>query len=223
MSAFWQALWRRLPYFLEVLAGGAVTTLQVTAGALVLAIAVGLVLALAKISRVWPLRAFATSYIELFRGTPALTQLFVIYFGLAEAGIYFQPLQAAIIGLGLNGGAYLAEVFRAGIQAIHRGQMEAALSIGMTPRSAMLHIVLPQAVRIVLPPIGNYAIGLLKDTAIVASVAAPEIMFRARNLVMETYLSMQIYLLVALLYLAMSLPLSHAVARLERRMRMGRA
>ena len=150
------------------------------------------------------------------RGTPALTQLFIIYFGLADIGLGMPPLAAAIVGLGANGAAYLSEVFRAGISAIHRGQTEAALSLGLPPLEVMRFVVLPQAVRIMLPAFVNYAVQLLKDTTLASSVAAPEIMFRARNLVMETYLSMQIYLLVACIYLAMSIPLSHLAARLQR-------
>ena len=107
-------------------------------------------------------------------------------------------------------------VLRAGIQEIHKGQMEAALSLGMTPARAMQDIILPQAVRLMLPPISNFSIVLLKDTSLVSSIAAPEIMFYARNLRTETFLSMHIYLIVAVLYLAMTLPMSRVVARLER-------
>jgi polar amino acid transport system permease protein/cystine transport system permease protein len=127
------------------------------------------------------------------------------------------PVPAAIIGFGINGGAYLTEVFRAGIEAVHRGQTEAALSIGMTRIQALRIIILPQATRVILPPLGNFAIGLLKDTSVASSVAAPELTFRAHMLVDQTYLSTQIYLMVAALYLTMSLPLAHLVRRLERR------
>ncbi len=210
----WNRFLERLPYFLTTLLSGAVTTVEVTLGALCLAIVGGLFVALVRLSG-GPFSKLAVAYIEFLRGTPVLAQLFVIYFGLVEVGIKFEPLQAAILGLGLNGAAYLAEVFRAGIQAIHRGQMEAALSIGLTPLGAMRRVILPQAFRIVLPPVGNFSIGLLKDTAVVSVVAAPEIMFRARQLTTETFQSGQIYLLAALIYLALSLPLSHLVRRLE--------
>ena len=143
-------------------------------------------------------------------------------FGLTQVGIRFTPIQAAIIGLGFNGGAYLAEVFRSGIESIHRGQMEAALTVGMTPMAAMRWVILPQAMTVVVPPTTNYSIALLKDTAVVSAVAAPEIMFKARNLVTETYLSAQIYLLVAVMYLCMSLVLSWISRRLERRLAVSR-
>ena len=128
-------------------------------------------------------------------------------------------MSAAIIGLGINGAAYVGEIYRAGIEAIARGQMEAALSLGMTPARAMRFIILPQAVRIMLPPLSNYAIALVKDTAIISTIAAPEIMFEARRLVQATFMhgiSGQIYLVCAFFYLAMTMPLSYVVRRFER-------
>jgi His/Glu/Gln/Arg/opine family amino acid ABC transporter permease subunit len=215
---FWERFWENLPYFLEVLIPAAGMTVRIAAGAFVLAIVVGLLLALLQTARIAPITAIVRTYIEVIRGTPVLAQLFILYFGLTEVGIRFSPVQAAIIGLGCNGGAYLAEIFRAGIASIHAGQMEAALTIGMTPLQAMRYVVLPQALNVVVPPTTNYSIALLKDTAVVSAVAAPEIMFRARNLVMETYLSAQIYLLVAIMYLLMSLVLASISRRLERRL-----
>ena len=215
---FWERLWENLPYFLEVLIPAAGMTVRIAAGAFVLAIVVGLVLALLQTINLSIITLVVRTYIEIIRGTPVLAQLFILYFGLTEVGIRFTPVQAAILGLGFNGGAYLAEVFRAGIQSIHAGQLEAALTVGMTPLSAMRYVILPQALNVVVPPTTNYSIALLKDTAIVSAVAAPEIMFKARNLVMETYLSAQIYLLVALMYLVMSLILASISRRLERRL-----
>src|SRR5215211_5592675 len=199
---FWERLWENLPYFLDVLIPAAGMTVRIAAGAFVLAIVVGLVLALLQTVKVSIITLVVRTYIEIIRGTPVLAQLFILYFGLTEVGIRFTPVQAAILGLGLNGGAYLAEVFRAGIQSIHAGQMEAALTVGMTPLIAMRYVVLPQALNLVVPPTTNYSIALLK----------------ARNLVMETYLSAQIYLLVALMYLVMSLILAYVSRRLERRL-----
>ncbi|HEX5498957.1 MAG TPA: amino acid ABC transporter permease [Thermomicrobiales bacterium] len=220
---FWAKFWTNLPYFLDTLIPAAVTTIEVTAGAFVLAVIVGLALALLQRAKFDVVRKAVRTYIEIIRGTPVLAQLFILYFGLAEFGLKFTPLQAAILGLGLNGAAYLAEIFRAGIQSIHAGQMEAALTVGMTPLAAMRFVILPQALGVVVPPTANYSIALLKDTAVVSAVAAPEIMFRARNLVMETYLSMQIYLLVALMYLVLSFVLSRVAVLLERRLAVGRA
>ena len=207
---------QRFPYFLSVLLGGAAMTVEVTIGALAFALVAGLVVALARMSRWRVIRVVAGIYVELIRGTPALAQLFIIYFGLPDLGISPKPVTAAIIGLGINGAAYLAEIYRAGIEAIHKGQVEAALSLGMTPRRAMQYIILPQALRLMLPPITNFSILLLKDTALVSVIAAPEIMFFARNLVTETFQSMHVYLLAGMLYLCMTIPLSRLVARLER-------
>jgi polar amino acid transport system permease protein/cystine transport system permease protein len=207
-----------LPRFLPVLLEGLLVAAQVALGAFALALVAGLLLALLTRSPVRLLRAPAWAYIELIRGTPALTQLFILYFGLSEIGLSLSPMTAAVTGLGANGAAYLAHVYRAGIDAVDRGQREAALSLGMTPAAVLLEVVLPQAVRVMIPPFCNHAIQLLKDTSLVSAVAAPEIMFRARSLVMETYLSMHVYLLVAAIYLACTIPLAHLSARIERRL-----
>ena len=213
---FFEVLAEKGEYFLITLLGGWPTTVKVAIGALLFALIFGLVIALLRLSRWRWLRVPAIAYIEFIRGTPALVQLFVIYFGLPDAGITPTPLQAAIIGLGINGAAYLAEIYRAGIEAIHKGQMEAALTLGMTPARAMQYIILPQAVRTMLPPMTTFAITLLKDTALVSVVAAPEIMFYARNLVTESFLSMHVYLIAALIYLSLTIPMARIAAALER-------
>jgi His/Glu/Gln/Arg/opine family amino acid ABC transporter permease subunit len=214
--SFWEVLNQRGWYFITTLIGGWPATVSVAAGSLVFALVFGLIVALLRMSRWRIVRIPAVAYIEFFRGTPALVQLFVIYFGLPDIGIEPSPLQAAIIGLGLNGAAYLAEIYRAGIESIHRGQMEAALSLGMTPARAMQYIVLPQAIRTMLPPITNFAIVLLKDTAIIFAIGVVEIMALARNLVTETLQSAVIYLLAGAVYLCMTIPMARIAARLER-------
>jgi polar amino acid transport system permease protein len=198
---------------LLVAAGG---TLRMTALAYILGATVGLLIALSGLSRRRFLNAPARFYIEIIRGTPALTQLFLIYFGLGSVGVAIPAFEAAVIGLGLNYAAYMAEVYRAGIEAIHRGQREAAQSIGMTHGQTMRHIVLPQAVRVILPPMANYAISLLKDTSVASLISAPELMLRARDLSSEYYMPMQLYLIAGAMYLVMAYPLSRAVRRLER-------
>jgi His/Glu/Gln/Arg/opine family amino acid ABC transporter permease subunit len=198
---------------------GAVTTVIITLASLAIAIILGLALALIQRARILWLNWIIAAYIEVFRNTPVLAQLFIIYFGLPYLGYKIPSFFAAIIGLGLNGGAVLAEVFRSGIAAIHAGQREAAAAVGMTPWMAMRHIILPQTWRITLPPIGNYAIALFKETAVVSAIAAPEIMFYARNLVTSTFETAFIYLLVALLYFALAFPMARLVDRLERQQR----
>ena len=196
---------------------GAVTTIAITLGSLLIAIVLGLALALIKLMHIRPLNWLINTYIELFRNTPVLVQVFIIYFGLPSVGLNIDPFPAAIIGLGLNGGAVLSEVFRAGLAAIHHGQREAALAVGMTPWDSLRYIILPQTWRITLPPLGNYAIALLKDTAIVSAIAAPEIMFWARNLVTSTFETTFIYILAAMIYFCLSFPLARLVNRFERR------
>jgi polar amino acid transport system permease protein len=204
---------------LMVAAGG---TLRITAGAFVLASLVGLLLAFARLSRHRWLSRAALVYIEVIRGIPALTLLFLLYFALAAGGIVMYAFQAAVVGLGLNGAAYLAEVYRAGLEAIHAGQREAAQSVGMTSVQAMRYIVLPQAMRVVLPPLVNYLIALLKETSIASLIAAPELTNRARDLSSEYFMPMDLYLLTGLIYFLMAFPLSRAAKYLEARMARGR-
>lgn len=203
--------------YLEVLLQGAGVTVMITLGSFAMAVAIGLILAVARTWKIRPLNALIAIYVEIFRGLPTLTLLFICYFGLTYIGIKLNPLPAAIIGLGLSGGAYCTEIFRSGISALHHGQREAAAAIGMTPMRAMRFVILPQALRITLPPLGNYAIGLIKDTAVASAVAAPEILFRARNLSTETFDTALIYVLVAVLYLVMTFPLARWVDHLEKK------
>jgi His/Glu/Gln/Arg/opine family amino acid ABC transporter permease subunit len=203
-------------YFFVRLMEGWPETIVVAIGALMFALVFGLVVALVRLARWRILRIPAVAYVEFFRGTPALVQLFVIYFGFPDVGFQPSPLQAAVVGLGLNGAAYLSEVYRAGIESIHRGQMEAALTLGMTPARAMRYIVLPQAIRTMLPPMTNFAIVLLKDTAVVFSIGVVEIMAIARNLVTETIQSAAVFIVVGVIYLCMTIPMAQVAARLER-------
>jgi len=207
------------PKVLPVLLKSAVVTLEVTIGSLFIALILGIIVALSRISRLKIISYPALIYTDLMRGTPALVQLFIIYFGLSDLGIEFEPKMAAIIGLGLNGAAYVGEIYRAGIKAIHIGQMEAALTLGMTPINAMRFIIMPQAIRIVLPPLCNYAILLVKDTAIISTIAAPEVMFEARRIVQATFMhsvSGQIYLIAACIYLIITIPMSFVTKQLEK-------
>ena len=198
---------------------GAVTTVEITLASLLVAVFLGLALALLRLTRFRALHWLIDAYVEVFRNTPVLAQLFLIYFGLAYMGFKITAFPAAIIGLGLNGGAILTEIFRAGFSAIHHGQREAALAVGMTPWTSMRYIILPQTWRITLPPLGNYAIALLKDTAVVSAIAAPEIMFYARNLVTSTFQTTLVYVLAAAIYFCLSFPLARLVDRFERRQR----
>jgi His/Glu/Gln/Arg/opine family amino acid ABC transporter permease subunit len=209
----------RYEYYIGVLLQGASVTVVITMGALAIALVLGLALAALKVSGIPLARQFVDSYVEVFRDIPPLTQLFIIYFGLTYIGLRLDPIPAAVIGLGLNGSAFCAEIFRAGFAALHHGQREAAVAVGMTPGMAMRYVILPQAFRITLPPLGNYAIALLTDTAVASAIAAPEILFRARNLTSETFETPVIFLLVAILYFCLTFPLARWVNYLERKRR----
>jgi His/Glu/Gln/Arg/opine family amino acid ABC transporter permease subunit len=200
-------------------------TLQLMVASFGLACAVGLVVALLRISPLAPVRGLARLYIGFFRGVPVLVILYWIYFALPEMGyevLVISSYTAAVLGLGIHGGAFLAEIFRSGIESLHRGQMEAALSLGMTPARSMRFIILPQALRVVLPPIANYAVGLLKETALCSIIAAPELMLRAKDLASSSFLPMHAFVMAAVFYYVMSFPLMRAAEYLERRMGAGR-
>lgn len=205
--------------FLFPLLIAAKVTIQVSLGAMILAIATGLILAtLRYLLPIALIRVPIAIFVEIFRNVPSLTHLFIIYFGLAYVGIRFGSISSAIVALGLIGGATLTDVFRAGFEAVHTGQREAALAVGMTPRLAFREIILPQTWRVTLPPIGNYAVQLVKDTSLVAAIAAPEVMFTARNLVVTTFETSIIYAFAAGVYLLLCLPLSRLAKTLEQRM-----
>jgi His/Glu/Gln/Arg/opine family amino acid ABC transporter permease subunit len=199
----------------------AFATLQMTAAAFVVAAVLGLLLAILRLAGGWPGR-LAFAYIELVRGTPALTLLFLVYFGLVPLGITLPAFSAAVTALGLNGAAYLAEVYRAGIQAVDKGQREAAQMIGLRRGKVMRHVVLPQALPAVLPPMANYLVSLLKDTSIASLISAPELMLRSRDLAGTYYLPMEYYLIAGAMYLVMAWPMMQGARRLERYFARGR-
>jgi His/Glu/Gln/Arg/opine family amino acid ABC transporter permease subunit len=203
------------------------TTLKIAAASFVLAVIIGAAVALARTARNPLLSTLAAGFIEVARGLPIVVLLYIVYFVPPQLfpelnWQWFSDFTGATLGLGLHGGALLAEVFRSGIEALHRGQREAALSLGMTPMKAMTHIILPQAVRIVLPPVGNYAIGLLKDTSLCSLIGVNEIMNDAKSIAFAEYQPMAVFVLVAAIYFAMSYPLSVAVRYLERRLNVPR-
>lgn len=210
---------RLFPYFLKVLGLGAMTTVGLTLASFAVAVLLGFALALMRVSRSLWLRAIASLYLELFRNVPILTQLFILYFGLTHLGLTLPATVAAIIGFGLNGAAILCEVFRSSINNVDRGQGEAAFAIGMTRRMTMRIIVLPQAIKVALPGMANFAISLIKDTSLASAAAVPELAFKARMLVSETYQTNLIYLMVAVIYLVLSLVLARLGNKAESRLR----
>jgi polar amino acid transport system permease protein len=213
-AEYWDSWWPQL-------ALAAWVTIALTALSYVFAVALGIVLALGRLSKFPMVPGICRAYTEFIRGIPALAVLFLIYFGL-EPVIRFDVFTAAVIGLGMNQGAYLSEVFRGGIEALHKGQREAALAVGMTPVKAYRYIIMPQAVRIVLPPLLNMLIILLKDSSVASFISTPELMLRARDLASMAFLPMHVYLLVGLIYFLMAWPLSMMTRRVEARLQRGR-
>jgi polar amino acid transport system permease protein len=191
-------------------------TLRMTFFAYVLGAIAGLLIAFGGMSRRRGLAALCRVYIEFIRGTPTLTQLFLIYFGLASVNIVIPGFEAAVIALGMHYAAYMAEIYRSGISSVDPGQREAAQAIGMTRGQTMRSIILPQSVRVVLPPMANSAISLLKDTSVASLIAAPELMMRANDITSEYYMPMQVYLITGTMYFVMAYPLSLGARRLER-------
>lgn len=205
--------------FVPMLAGAAVLTIEIALGAMAIGLSVGLFVALGRLGHSRVLRAFLAGYVEVIRGTPLLIQLVYIYFVLPAVGIAIDPVPAAIVGLGLNYGAYMSEVYRSAILAIDRGQTEAALSLGYTPRQALQHVVIPQALLIAVPPLGNYFIALVKDTSLASVIAVTEILKTANIIASQTFRTVEVFTAAALVYLALSLPLSRLVHYIEGRLR----
>lgn len=202
--------------FFPILLKGAVVTVQITLGALLLSTLLGLLLALMKRSPFAPVSALASTFINVIRGLPIIVQLFYIYFVIPELGIDLSAFQASIIGLGIAYSAYQAENFRAGIEAVDSGQIEAAKSIGMKSALIMRRVVLPQAIRIALPPYGNTAVMILKDSSLASTITVAEMTRAGQLIAASTFQNTTVYTMVALMYLALSLPLIFGVNRLER-------
>lgn len=225
---------RTMPLLLE----GAAITLAITVISVTNGCVLGLFAGLARLSGRRFLRLLATCYVDFFRGTPLLVQILLVYFGIpylldifceylaARYGIPrlfsstdIPKLWAAIISCSLNSGAYVAEIFRAGVQSIEKGQMEAARSLGMTHTQAMRYVILPQAFRRIIPPLGNEFIAMLKDTSLLSVIGFEELARRGQLIVGETFAVFEIYITVALIYLVMTLSFSRLVDYAERRLK----
>jgi polar amino acid transport system substrate-binding protein len=214
-SRGWAVLTRNLPVLLEA----AGVTVLLTCLAMPVAIVLGLFLALGRLYGPAPLRWLLNGYVEILRGTPLLLQLFTIYYVLPPAlGISLNPFPAAVLGLALNYSAYESEIYRAGLLAIPVGQMEAALALGMSRAVALRRIIVPQAIRLVIPPVTNDFIALFKDTSICSVITVVELSKRYSILVNNTNAYLELAAVTALLYLLMSYPLSVLARGLERRL-----
>ncbi|MFT3688695.1 amino acid ABC transporter permease [Paenirhodobacter sp.] len=196
---------------------GALVTLGLTVFAISAGLVIGFFVALMRMSRHRVLSGPASFYIWIFRGTPLLVQLIIIYTGLPQIGIRFTVLQSTLIGLALCEAAYLAEIVRAGISAVPKGQVAAARAIGMTEPQVMRYVVAPQALRIIIPPLGNSVNSVLKTTSIASIISMEELLRRTQVLIQERFLVLELFVVAALYYLAMTTAWDLVQRRIERR------
>lgn len=218
MGFNWDVIVEYLPFFWE----GTLLTIALSLAGIVFGTIIGLFIGLGKMqSNRWLALPFVW-YINFFRGTPLFVQILLIHFGVVP---YFigetNPIAAAIIALSLNAAAYIAEIFRAGIQSIDKGQMEASRSLGMTHVQAMRYVILPQAIKRMIPPLGNEFVVLIKESSIAAIIATPEIMYWSRAMNGQYYIVWEPYLMAAFIYLLLTLSLSAVLNRIERRLTTG--
>lgn len=215
LPPFWERVRTRYPAVLPVFAKGAALTLLVSLAAMALAVLLGVALALARRSGFGALRLLSVAYVEFFRGTPLLVQLTMVYFGLPEVGVQLEPFWAGVLALGMNYAAAEAENYRAGLESVPRGQLEAATVLGLSPWQTLRHVVGPQAVRIAIPPMTNDFIALLKDSSLVSVVTLTELTKTYGNLANSTRDHLGLGALVALFYLVLGLPFARLARAAE--------
>ncbi|MEA5092572.1 L-cystine transport system permease protein YecS [bioreactor metagenome] len=214
MNLDYSVVLSKLPIFLD----GCLVTLEISFFALLLGMIFGIGGALCRISSNRFLSGIAFLYVWIIRGTPIMVQLFILYFGLPQLGIKMSSMTAGILGLAINTGAYVTEIIRSGIQAIEKGQTEAALSLGMKPYQAMVRIVGPQAVKVCMPPLVNQFIMTLKNSSIASLVTITELLRTGEQLIYTTFRSFEVYTVVAVLYLIMNSVFMIVAGKLEKRM-----
>ncbi|TCT36281.1 amino acid ABC transporter permease [Martelella mediterranea] len=202
--------------FNPFLLGGVVTTIWLTAVSLVAGLILGFCIAMMRRSKWLPVKVIAKLYTWLFRGTPLLVQLIVIYTALPVIGIKFTVTQAALLGLALNEAAYLAEIIRSGIEAVSEGQTRAGRALGMSERQIMRRIVMPQAFRIIIPPLGNSVNGLLKTTSVTSVISMEELLRRTQILIQEKFMVLELFAVAAIYYLLLTTLWDLIQVRIER-------
>ncbi|MBR0968758.1 amino acid ABC transporter permease [Bradyrhizobium diazoefficiens] len=212
-----KGFWHDAVEFFPILMSGVALTIVVTIGSLLLSTVLGLIWAMMRVSGIKALSMISASLINVIRGIPIIVLLFYLYFVMPDLGVTLSALQAAILGLGIAYSAYQAENFRAGIEAIDKGQIEAAQSIGMGWWLTMRRVVLPQAVRIVLPPYGNVMIMMLKDSSQASTITVAELALQGKLIASSTFKNTNVFTMVALMYLTMSIPLILLVRHFEKR------
>lgn len=214
-------------FFLE----GVSNTLIISVFTVLFGTILGVLMAMARMSKFKPLKWLATAYIEFFRGTPLMVQLMFIFYGLPMIGVTFPKISfipdfdrfaAGVVAMSLNSCAYVAEIIRSGIQAVDAGQMEAARSLGFHHREAMTLVILPQAVRNILPALGNEFVTIIKESSIVSVISIADLMFRAKGIIAKTYSSLECLAVVAIIYFLLTFLGGRLIALMERRMSYGR-
>lgn len=218
-----ERLWKILVKYQNFYLDGLQNTLSISFFAVLMGLFIGLLIAFGKMSKFKPVSWLCTAYIEVLRATPLLVQVMIIYYGTNNIGLKFSNSTFnqffwGLIAVGMNSGAYMSEVIRGGINAVDGGQMEAARAIGMTHGQAMFNVVLPQAVRNILPAMANEFVTIIKETSVLTMVGIHEIMFRTGDVASITYFYLEPYVIAAGMYFIIVFPLSKLVAAFERRM-----
>ena len=214
----WAAVWRGLPYLLE----GAGLTILISLASMALALAVGMLMAGLSQAPGTVLPRLVRAYVEIFRNTPLLIQIFIVYFGLPQVGIKLSPFLSGLSALVLYTAAYNTEIFRAGLEAVPKGQHEAARSAGLTALQAMRYVIVPQALRISFAALGNNLVSLVKNSSLVSTIGMVELMFVANDISFNNFRSFEIYGAAAVLYVALVLLLTRALHATERRVLLAR-
>ncbi|MBR6186272.1 MAG: amino acid ABC transporter permease [Clostridia bacterium] len=223
----WQTLEKYYPFFLE----GVENTLIIAFFSVFFGTLLGILMAMARLSNIKPFKWLATAYIEFFRGTPLMVQLMFIFYGLPMIGVTFpdvpfienfQRFAAGIVAMSLNSCAYVAEVIRSGIQAVDSGQMEAARSLGFKKSQSMMMVVLPQAIRNILPALGNEFVTVIKESSIVSVIGIADLMYRTNGVKAKNYKTLECLFIAAMIYFVMTFVSSRLIALMERRLRRGR-
>ncbi len=212
---FFALAWDILPKLME----GAIITIELTIIGIIIGIVIGIPTALGRVYGNRLIYAICSFFVEIIRGTPLLTQLFILYFGLPSIGIMLSPFTAAIIGLGINSAAYQAEYFRGAIQSVKKEQLIAAYSIGMSQLQAIRHIVIPQMIRLVIPSWSNELVYLLKYSSMAYMIQAPEIMSQGRLIASRNFRTFEVFIIVALIYLVLVSILSKVLDIMENKLR----
>jgi His/Glu/Gln/Arg/opine family amino acid ABC transporter permease subunit len=210
----WSAVWYAVPYMLQ----GAVVTLEISICALALATLVGVVMGLISVSDLKVLKALVRSYVYFVRGTPALVQIFLVYFALPRIGLELSSFMSGVVALAFNSAGFIAEIVRAGLQSIDSGQSEAALSIGMTSRQSILFILLPQSLRRITPPLTNEVITLVKTSSLLSVISITELTRSAQLIIAERFVPFELYAALAVYYLVMISALSWLSEYIEKRL-----